>query len=391
MRAALMTIVRHILLVAGTRPEVIKLAPVYFALAKTPGLNPVFISTGQHREMMDQALAVFGIRPDHDLRIMRPNQTLSDLTSRLLQHLGEYMRQTAACAVLVQGDTTSTLAGALAAFYERIPVGHIEAGLRTYDLSAPWPEEMNRRVVDHFSTWCFAPTDASRDNLLRENIRKEAIFVTGNTVIDALEWVLEKLRRDGILAEQVVSRCGVPAVFAKRFLHADGKFILMTGHRRESFGPGLEAVCQGILRVVSEHPEVGVVFPVHMNPNVRERVTRILNDNPNIALIPPIAYPDFVWFMSRCHIVLSDSGGVQEEAPALGKPVLVTRENTERPEGVSAGTCRIVGTDPARISAEVGLLIRDSAEYARRSEINNPYGDGKASLRIANILMRDLL
>lgn len=381
---------RSILLIAGTRPEVIKLAPLYFALARTPWFRPVFLSSGQHRQMLDQAFAVFGIRPDHDLAVMRPGQDLTGLTARLLEGVGGYLDELRPAAVLIQGDTTTVLASALAAFYRHIPVGHVEAGLRTYDFEAPWPEEMNRRLVDPISSWCFAPTAASRENLVREQVPPGRVFVTGNTVIDALLWVREKLHRRGLDAAEVARRCQVPQEFAREFFRDGRRWLLITGHRRESFGSGFENICRAVQQLAAEHPDVGLLYPVHLNPSVQEPVKRLLGGNPRVALVPPAGYEEFIWLMDRCHLVISDSGGVQEEAPSLGKPVLVMRETTERPEGVAAGTCRLVGTDPERIVREASLLLGDEAEYQRRSGLKNPYGDGSASRQIADILRREL-
>jgi UDP-N-acetylglucosamine 2-epimerase (non-hydrolysing) len=381
-------------LVVGTRPEAIKMAPVYFALAGSRHLRPVLISTGQHREMLDQSLGVFGLKPDVDLQLMVPGQTLAALTARVLTAMTGILGERKLGAILVQGDTTTVLASSLAAFYERIPIGHVEAGLRTHDLGSPWPEEMNRRLADPLARWCFAPTEMSRLNLLSERIPEARVHVVGNTVVDALLWM--KQRQQGAAEHPLdrVRRCGVDAEFGRRhFGDRDGggtRWILVTGHRRESFGEGLDAVCRSILQIVERHPDVGVVYPVHLNPNVRASVYRLLRDNSRIALIEPLGYEDFTWFMSRCHFLLSDSGGVQEEAPSLGKPVLVTRDTTERPEGVSAGTSRLVGTDPDRILSEACLLLDDAAEYATRSRLRNPYGDGRSASRIARILENDI-
>lgn len=377
-------------LIIGTRPEAIKMAPVYFALRDSEGLDPVLISTGQHREMLDSALSVFGLKPDHDLGLMVAGQTLTDLTARTLSATGALFERDRPAAVLVQGDTTTVLASGLAAFYQKIPVGHVEAGLRTYDFTAPWPEEMNRRLIDPISRWCFAPTQGSADNLIGERIPVEAVHVTGNTVIDSLLWVRDKLRREGVTAVDVAQRCGIPQPFVDGLLGDDArsprKFILITGHRRESFGRGFEDICQSILAIAEKYPDVGLLYPVHLNPAVQEPVNRLLGNNSRVALIPPVDYQDFIWLMDRCHFVLSDSGGVQEEAPSLGKPVLVMRETTERPEGVEAGTCRLVGTDPAKILREASVLLDDPAEYDRRSQLKNPYGDGKAAQKIVDIL-----
>ena len=407
-----------IALVVGTRPEVIKMAPVYFALHASATLQPLLISTGQHREMLVQALDVFGIQPDIDLGLMQPGQTLPDLTARVLTSMTTVLRERRPAAVLVQGDTTTVLGATLAAFYERIPVGHIEAGLRTYDFEAPWPEEMNRRLADPISRWCFAPTEWSAANLRAERIPAGRVFVTGNTVVDALLWVREKLRHGGLTAAEVVNRCRIPAEFANEFFDEPARsdrlsvnsdqgasprevpvaandiqrkrWVLITGHRRESFGQGFENICRAVARLAERYPHLGLLYPVHLNPQVQEPVRRILGQNPRVALIPPVGYEDFIWLMDRAHFVLSDSGGVQEEAPSVGKPVLVMRDTTERPEGIDAGTCRLVGTDPATILREAALLLDDAADYARRSALKNPYGDGRAAIKIADVLATEL-
>ncbi len=369
------------------------MAPVWFALQRSASLQPLLISTGQHREMLNQALGVFGLKPDIDLALMQPGQALPDLTARVLASVTGVLRERRPSAVLVQGDTTTVLGAALAAFYERIPIGHVEAGLRTYDFDAPWPEEMNRRVADPLSRWCFAPTEWSAANLRAERIPTANVHVTGNTVVDALLWVRNELKARGA-SRDVPGSCGVPAGFSGRFFApreaGRPRWILVTGHRRESFGEGFEKICRAIAMIVKKHPDVGVLYPVHLNPNVQEPVIRLLGGEPRIALVPPMAYEDFIWFMDRCHFVLSDSGGVQEEAPSLGKPVLVMRDTTERPEGVEAGTCRLVGTDPATILRDASLLFDDPSAYATRAALRNPYGDGSAASRIVGILERDL-
>jgi UDP-N-acetylglucosamine 2-epimerase len=383
----------NIIIIAGTRPECIKMAPVYFALQKSDLLNPIFLSTAQHRQMLDQALAVFGIRPDFDLNLMQPGQTLGDLTARVLTAVGGFLAEHKPAAILVQGDTTTVLASALAAFYARVPVGHVEAGLRTGDMASPFPEEMNRRLTSPLARWHFCPTAQSRENLLREGVSGDACFVTGNTVIDSLLHVRERLAESGVAVADVAARCQIPQDFSETFFNAQtassispARWLLVTGHRRESFGDGFETLCRAILRLTEKYPQLGVLYPVHLNPQVQEPVKRILGGHPRIALIPPVGYEDFIWLMDRCYFVLSDSGGVQEEAPSLGKPVLVMRETTERPEGVAAGTCRLVGTDPQKILHEASLLLDDSAEYTRRSTLRNPYGQGTAATQIRTVL-----
>jgi len=378
-------------LVVGTRPEVIKMAPIWFALRERAALVPLLISTGQHREMLEQAFAVFGLKPDIDLGLMQPGQTLAELTTRVLSSMTHHFRQNRPDAVLVQGDTTTVLGATLAAFYEKIPVGHVEAGLRTYDYNAPWPEEMNRRLTDPLSRWCFAPTEWSAANLLAERIPPSTVYVTGNTVVDALLWVRTKLGRAPVSAETIGARCQISPAFVETFLRGPGRrFILITGHRRESFGEGFENICYAIVDLARRYPDLGLLYPVHLNPQVQEPAYRILGNNPRVALIPPMGYEDFIWLMDRCYVVLSDSGGVQEEAPSLGKPVLVMRDITERPEGVTAGTCRLVGTSSDAILREASLLLDSDEEYRSRSGIRNPYGDGSAARKIADILERDL-
>lgn len=378
---------KAVAIIAGTRPECVKMAPVYFELLKSERLRPVFVSTGQHRQMLDQTLAVFGLKPDFDLNLMQPGQTLPDLTSRVIKAMSAWLGEHKPAAVLVQGDTTTVLGAALAAFYAKIPVGHVEAGLRTGDMHSPFPEEMNRRLTSPLARWNFCPTEVSKANLVREAIPEDVCHVTGNTVIDALLSVRDRMRESGVDGRAVAARIGVPDDFTERFLLRPGaRWILVTGHRRESFGGGFERICEAINRVTREHPDVGVLYPVHLNPLVREPVNRILGGNPRVALVAPAAYEDFIWLLDRCHFTLSDSGGVQEEAPSLGKPVLVMRETTERPEGVSAGTCTLVGTDPEKICAEVNGLLTDPAEYSRRAALKNPYGDGRASADIRRIL-----
>lgn len=385
-----------IAIVVGTRPEVIKMAPVWFALHESPLFEPLLISTGQHREMLDQAFSVFGLKPDIDLGLMQPGQTLPDLTARVLTSMTGVLMERRPAAILVQGDTTTVLGTSLAAFYERIPIGHVEAGLRTYNYDAPWPEEMNRRLADPISRWCFAPTEWSAANLRAERIAPDRIHITGNTVVDALLWVREKLKRSGRGVDDVVKRCSIPAEFASTFLAEASpntsrkRWVLITGHRRESFGGGFESICRAIAQLAEKYPDLGLLYPVHLNPNVQEPVRRILGSNPRVALIPPVGYEDFIWLMDRAYFVLSDSGGVQEEAPSVGKPALVMRETTERPEGVDAGTCRLVGTNPDVILREAAQLLDNDADYARRAALSNPYGDGTAAKRIVEVLGREI-
>lgn len=364
-----------IAVLVGTRPEVIKMAPVIMELRQRPEFECVVVSTGQHDSMSKQAFDMFGLQPDRDLALMQPGQDLPSLTSRMIEAVTEALKDTVPDVTLVQGDTTTVLAASIAAFYQRIPIGHVEAGLRTYDNLSPWPEEMNRRLADVICRWCFAPTKWAKRNLLQEGIPSTNIFVTGNTVIDALFWMRNRMK---------LAKPDLPCSI-EEFM--DGhRVILVTAHRRESFGKPLETICRAILQITEAFPDVRIVYPVHLNPNVRKPVEGLLGNHECIRLTEPLGYEAFVWLMDRSYFVLTDSGGVQEEAPALGKPVLVMRDKTERPEGVEAGTVRLVGTDMQRIGAECAILLSDPAEYEKRSCVANPYGDGLASRRIADIL-----
>ncbi|MDB4561131.1 UDP-N-acetylglucosamine 2-epimerase (non-hydrolyzing) [Akkermansiaceae bacterium] len=382
---------KKVVVVAGTRPEVIKMSSVYMELQRSDLLEPVFLSTGQHREMLAQAFGAFNLVPDHDLELMKPGQDLTGLTARVLQAVGAYLEETRPDAVLVQGDTTSVLASAMAAFYQNIPVGHVEAGLRTYDMQSPWPEEMNRRLVSPLCRWHFLPTDVSKANLLNEKICEASCHVTGNTVIDSLLWMSNKVNAEEDRTVAVAERLNIPVFFRENFLEQkDKRWILVTAHRRESHGGGFDNICKALRQFAEAHPEVGILYPVHLNPAVREPVMEQLGNHERIALVEPAGYEDFVWLMNRCYFALSDSGGVQEEAPSLGKPVLVMRDTTERPEGVEAGTCELIGTDPKKIGTTARLLLEEDAEYERRSQLKNPYGDGKAAKRIRTILENSL-
>jgi UDP-N-acetylglucosamine 2-epimerase (non-hydrolysing) len=383
---------KKIALILGTRPECIKMAPVYFALQQSKKLSPVIVSTGQHRQMLDQTLGVFSIKPEFDLNLMQPGQTLPELTSRVIQATSAWFSEHKPAAVLVQGDTTTVLASALAAFYNNIPIGHVEAGLRTGKMDSPFPEEMNRRLTSPLARWNFCPTETSKANLLREGINANNCYVTGNSVIDALLYIRKKQSLNGVSAKTVTEKVGIPGAFAQEFLSDTARkpWILVTGHRRESFGDGFERICESINRITQIHPEVGVLYPVHLNPQVQAPVKRILGSNPRVALVAPAAYEEFVWLMNRCTFLLSDSGGVQEEAPSLGKPVLVMRDTTERPEGIEAGTCRLVGTNPEKILQEADLLLNNPEEFKRRSSLKNPYGDGQTAHMIRQILEGDL-
>ncbi|WP_333497199.1 non-hydrolyzing UDP-N-acetylglucosamine 2-epimerase [Kluyvera sp. CHPC 1.251] len=367
-----------VLTVFGTRPEAIKMAPLVHALAKDPHFEAKVCVTAQHREMLDQVLSLFSIVPDYDLNIMSPGQGLTEITCRILQGLKPVLESFKPDVVLVHGDTTTTAAASLAAFYQRIPVGHVEAGLRTGDLYSPWPEEANRTLTGHLAMYHFAPTENSRQNLLRENLSGKRIFVTGNTVIDALFWVRDRVMNDKALNADLSQRYP--------FLSQGKKMILVTGHRRESFGQGFEQICHALAEIAANNPDVQIVYPVHLNPNVSEPVNRILGHINNVMLIEPQEYLPFVWLMNHAWLILTDSGGIQEEAPSLGKPVLVMRETTERPEAIDAGTVRLVGTDSQRIVDEVTRLLRDEDEYQRMSRAHNPYGDGRACERILSAL-----
>jgi UDP-N-acetylglucosamine 2-epimerase (non-hydrolysing) len=366
----------RVLFVFGTRPEAIKLAPVIRELAARPEFDCRICVTGQHREMLAQFLGLFELQPDWNLEVMRPDQDLAYLTAAVLSGVSGVLDRWRPERVIVQGDTTSTFAAALAAFYHKIPVAHVEAGLRTGDIDAPWPEEANRLLVARIADLHFAPTPRARDNLLREGVDQARIAVTGNTGIDALLWVSERLETRPEL------RARVDSILGGRF--ADRRLILMTGHRRESFGGGLERIAAAIARIAAR-PDVAIIFPVHPNPKVR-RATAPLRRQENILLIEPVDYPELVYLLKRCHIVVTDSGGIQEEAPSFGKPVLVTRETTERPEAMEQGLARLVGTDERRLFDAISELLDDPQAYRRMSRVANPYGDGQASRRVAERL-----
>ncbi len=367
-----------VLTVFGTRPEAIKMAPLVHALAKDPDFEARVCVTAQHREMLDQVLNLFSIVPDYDLNIMRPGQGLTEITCGILQGLKPILEEFRPDVVLVHGDTTTTIAASLAAFYQRIPVGHVEAGLRTGDLSSPWPEEANRTLTGHLAMFHFAPTENSRQNLRRENVADERIFVTGNTVIDALFWVRDSVMNNPTQYEALAARYP--------FLDSKKKLVLVTGHRRESFGQGFEQICQALADIAAQHDDVQIVYPVHLNPNVSEPVNRILGPVENVFLIEPQDYLPFMWLMNHAWLILTDSGGIQEEAPSLGKPVLVMRDTTERPEAVDAGTVKLVGTDRQRILDEVTHLLNDNEAWQTMSRAHNPYGDGQACGRILHAL-----
>lgn len=367
-----------VLTVFGTRPEAIKMAPIIHSLGNNSFFDIRVCVTAQHREMLDQALALFEITPNYDLNIMQPGQSLNDVTASVLRGLKPVFDEFCPDIVLVHGDTATTFAASLAAYYQKIPVGHVEAGLRTGDLYSPWPEEGNRKLTATLANYHFAPTETSRNNLINEGIKKDTIFVTGNTVIDALLWVKEKLDNDTVLKADLLSYYP--------FLNDNKKIILVTGHRRESFGGGFERICEALRQIASNHSNTQIVYPVHLNPNVQEPVNRLLKDMDNIYLIEPLDYLPFVNLMNQASIILTDSGGIQEEAPSLGKPVLVMRDTTERPEAIEAGTVKLVGTSIEKIVNTVDCLLKDEQLYLSMSKAHNPYGDGMASKRIAELL-----
>ena len=367
---------KKIMLVFGTRPEAIKMCPLVKEFQQDPiSFETVVCVTGQHREMLDQVLQIFGVKPDFDLNIMKQGQDLYDVTARVLTGMRDVLDEVVPDVVLVHGDTTTSMAAALAAFYRQIPVGHVEAGLRTHNIYSPWPEEMNRQITGRIATYDFAPTPLSRQNLLEEGVDPEKITVTGNTVIDALHWVVENVMEKGYVPKD-------PSVAA--LPRGNRRLVLITGHRRENFGEGFISMCTAIRDLAIKYPEVDFVYPMHLNPNVRKPIREVFGERnwENLFFIEPLDYLDFVYLMSRSYLVLTDSGGIQEEAPGLGTPVLVMRDTTERPEALNAGTVRLVGTDYARIVAEVSALLDDSAHYRTMSQAVNPYGDGKACPRI---------
>jgi len=366
-----------VLTVFGTRPEAIKMAPVVGALSRCPDVDARVCVTAQHRQMLDQVLHLFSIDPDFDLDIMTPGQDLSDITARVLAGMRGVLRAWRPDQVLVHGDTTTTFATSLAAYYERIPVGHVEAGLRTGNIYSPWPEEINRCLTGVIANLHFAPTEHARRNLLHDGVAEERICVTGNTVIDALLDVVRRLDTDARLRQAMDAEFG--------FLDARRRLVLVTGHRRENFGAGFENICRA-LDEISALPDVEILYPVHLNPNVRDPVQRILQGNPRVHLVDPVGYLPFVYLMNRATLLLTDSGGIQEEGPALGKPVLVMRDTTERPEAVAAGTVRLVGTGTDAIVGAVRTLLGDPVEYARMSNATNPYGDGTSAARILHFL-----
>jgi len=381
---------KKVMLVFGTRPEAIKMAPLVKEFQKHPDkFKTVVCVTGQHREMLDQVLHIFEIVPDYDLNIMKQGQDLYDVTSRVLLGMRDVLKEVKPDIVLVHGDTTTSTAAALAAFYQQIPVGHVEAGLRTHNIYSPWPEEMNRQITGRIATFHFAPTPLSKQNLLMENVREEQITVTGNTVIDALYMVVDKIRRDKALDEELENVLKKAGYDVNR-LTGGKKLVLITGHRRENFGEGFISMCKAVQSLTQKYPDVDFVYPMHLNPNVRKPIHEVFGEDlsnlGNMFFIEPLEYLSFVYLMEKSTIVLTDSGGIQEEAPGLGKPVLVMRDTTERPEALEAGTVKLVGTDYDKIVNEVSALLENREYYERMSKAVNPYGDGKACERIVTVL-----
>lgn len=379
---------KTILLIFGTRPEAIKMAPLVKEFQRySDDYKTVVCVTGQHREMLDQVLQIFEIKPDYDLNIMKQGQDLYDVTARVLVGLRDVLKAVSPDVVLVHGDTTTSMAAALAAFYQQIPVGHVEAGLRTHNIYSPWPEEINRQLTGRIATYHFAPTPLSRQNLLNEGVEPAHIHVTGNTVIDALYWVVDRIKSDGALS-QTLSEELLHSGYDVNRLSQGKKLVLITGHRRENFGDGFIRICKAIKTLVEQYPEVDFVYPMHLNPNVRKPIHEAFDGRSydNMYFIEPLEYLSFVYLMEKSTIVLTDSGGIQEEAPGLGKPVLVMRDTTERPEALDAGTVRLVGTDYDRIVGDVSALLDDPEHYRTMSQAVNPYGDGKACGRIVQFL-----
>ena len=386
--------IKKVMLVFGTRPEAIKMAPLVKQFQRDEEhFQTIVCVTGQHRQMLDQVLKIFDIQPDYDLNIMKDGQDLYDVTARVLVGMRDVLTKVKPDVVLVHGDTSTSTAAALAAFYQRIPVGHVEAGLRTHNIYSPWPEEMNRQLTGRIATYDFAPTQLSRQNLLDENVPEERIIVTGNTVIDALHMVVAKLKDDESQRNKLAQELLADGYDVSR-LENGRRLVLITGHRRENFGDGFVNICRAIATLSERYPQVDFLYPMHLNPNVRNPIHdafgRDLKELGNLFFIEPLEYLKFVFIMSKAHIVLTDSGGIQEEAPGLGKPVLVMRDTTERPEALEAGTVKLVGTDYDKLVGEVSTLLDDTAAYNRMSQAVNPYGDGKACPRIVNHLINNL-
>ncbi len=373
---------KKVMLVFGTRPEAIKMAPLVKAFELDNDFDTIVCVTAQHREMLDQVLDLFDIKPDYDLNIMKPGQNLYEVTSNILLGLKDVLEEAKPDVVLVHGDTTTTLATSLASFYQKIPVGHVEAGLRTGNTYSPWPEEGNRQVTGRLTSFHFAPTKESESNLLKENVDIENVIVTGNTVIDALVSVVKRFESDEALEGKIQDLIAQKGYIVDK----NKKLVLVTGHRRENFGQGFLNICEALKTVAKQHPEADIVYPVHLNPNVQKPVKEILSDVENVFLIPPLDYEPFVYLMNHSYFILTDSGGIQEEAPSLGKPVLVMRDTTERPEALKAGTVKLVGTDIQQIIDECTKLFEDEKSYHTMSKSHNPYGDGKACERIVSFL-----
>ena len=380
---------KKVMLVFGTRPEAIKMAPLVKKFQESYDFETIVCVTAQHREMLDQVLDIFDIKPDYDLNIMKQGQDLYDITSRVMLGLRDVLNETNPDVVLVHGDTTTSTAAALAAFYKQIPVAHVEAGLRTNNIYSPWPEEMNRRITGRIATYHLAPTELSRQNLLKENVDNQNIIITGNTVIDALLWVVNKIKSDANLAETLQINIKNKGYDIDR-IEDKRKLVLITGHRRENFGEGFRNICNAIKTLSIKYPDVDFVYPMHLNPNVRKPIAEIFGNDKdksgNTFFIEPLDYLNFVFLMEKADIILTDSGGIQEEAPSLGKPVLVMRDNTERPEALEAGTVKLVGTDYDKIINEVSELLENEESYNKMSKAVNPYGDGSACKRIVDFL-----
>jgi UDP-N-acetylglucosamine 2-epimerase (non-hydrolysing) len=373
---------KKILIVFGTRPEAIKMAPLVKEFQKNQDYFEAKVCvTAQHREMLDQVLDLFQITPEYDLDIMKPGQDLYDVTSNILLKIKPVLEGFKPDIVLVHGDTATTFATSLAAYYQKIKVGHVEAGLRTGDLYSPWPEEGNRRLTGVLTDYHFSPTNTSKNNLLNEGANKSSVFVTGNTVIDALQLIVNRIKNDKSLRLKIEN-----TIFQSGFQELNSKFILVTGHRRENFGQGFLNICEALKVLSKNNPDINILYPVHLNPNVRKPVNKLLSNVSNIKLVEPFQYEEFIYLMSESYLILTDSGGIQEEAPSLGKPVLVMRDTTERPEAVEAGTVKLVGSDQDNIIKEVQKLLNDNSEYQKMSKAHNPYGDGNASEKILNIL-----
>lgn len=380
---------KKILIVFGTRPEAIKMAPLIMEFKKFPNeFDTIVCVTGQHREMLDQVLKLFEIRPDYDLNIMKPGQDLYDITSRIILGMRNVLKESAPDIVLVHGDTTTSMAAALASFYQQIPVGHIEAGLRTHNIYSPWPEEMNRQITGRITTYHFAPTKLSKENLLNEGVKDNKIIVTGNTIIDALHMVTDKIKNNELLQDELKNILSQSGYRLTRFTQGK-KLILITGHRRENFGEGFLHICNAIKTLALKYPEIDFVYPMHLNPNVRKPIKEVFGEKDqisNVFFIEPLDYLPFVFLMEKSYLVLTDSGGIQEEAPGLGKPVLVMRNTTERPEALAAGTVKLIGTDYHKIVNEVSALIDNESYYNMMAKANNPYGDGRSSSRIVDFM-----